>query len=997
MMQAASPAEFMSRVMPWPGPQGPGWVNLHWVKDKKWRGRPFKEVGEFINMAQWLALKTSVADDIYYCMTVQAQTGKAYNGKSSAARSADNATMVKALWLDVDIKDPPKGYGSITEALDAIGLFVKDASLPNPSAFVLSGGGIHVYWIFDHALTIEEWRPYAEGLKAEAIRLGLRCDHGVTADPARVLRVPGTFNRKQPQNPRAVKVAALGADCTTQELSGLAALGATKLAAIVTAPVINAKTTSYDLTRFARQMPAAFQVLNAQADNLSDGINLKNDLPLNPDEIILHCGHFRDAVTTHGKDHGQGLWNLTMLAATWLDDGRVWAHYMSKGYPTYDPGETDKMFDRKLLERARGLGWPSCTAIESEGCKACKVCPLRGKIKSPLNMAERVPGPPEFAAGAQTPAAPEELHLPPGYTVNDQGVVCYIDQQENRDRGTFTTELKPLFWGKVAQPFTHDGRETKLSFTYINGPHSNVISIPYENLGMDMTLNKCLSKQTCMTRNEKYTREFMKSWVSQIDAAYKRQVSAPFGWIVDGMTRRGFAYGGKLFKSTGLTEPVGHPDRELQAYYTPTGEEKPIQRLFDIVSDRKNPALETILLQAFASPLLFVTGQKSAITWAWSNDSGAGKSTSLLAGMAVWSSPGKTKGTAMSTIVGLQLKLSQLQNLPLYIDEIAEREEVAKLKPQVRFATEGIGGTKGRRNLTLAETPTWQAIVACGANQSMRESMASSGTDAGAMRVFEFFVDKHDSTHDGREVDLLVNALDTNYGHIGLRYAKYLTENVEYLQNRAETLDKEIIEAVSPYHSEERFWKCTVLVTLLAGEVANHLLGREIIHLPALRAFLLETYLENREWCLNNVRKGNTMGQAEDIMGQFLDATINNQLWTPDMYKGRGAPKMLTIYHMPPQNTGKGNPVHVHWCVDDRLVQIAYPALWDFIDNKYKGFAATGAIKNITKHYAGSIKRRVNMLAGVNAISKLECDVVEIPIPAGSVFEPMLMSKVPPP
>ena len=62
---------------------------------------------------------------------------------------------------------------------------------------------------------------------------------------------------------------------------------------------------------------------------------------------------------------------------------------MSKGHKTYDPGDADKMFDRKVNEREeRGLGWPSCAAIESAGCTSCKTCPHKGKIRSPLNLAD---------------------------------------------------------------------------------------------------------------------------------------------------------------------------------------------------------------------------------------------------------------------------------------------------------------------------------------------------------------------------------------------------------------------------------------------------------------------------------------------------------------------------------------------------------------------------------------------------------------------------------
>jgi hypothetical protein len=44
-------------------------------------------------------------------------------------------------------------------------LFAKTVGLPNPSAIVYSGGGIHFYWISKTPLTPQKWAHYASGLK----------------------------------------------------------------------------------------------------------------------------------------------------------------------------------------------------------------------------------------------------------------------------------------------------------------------------------------------------------------------------------------------------------------------------------------------------------------------------------------------------------------------------------------------------------------------------------------------------------------------------------------------------------------------------------------------------------------------------------------------------------------------------------------------------------------------------------------------------------------
>jgi hypothetical protein len=229
------------------------------------------------------------------------------------------------------------------------------------------------------------------------VEVGLKCDAGLAIDAARVLRVPGTLNKKA-AHPRPVKLAHLGVDYDFGvDLARLATIAPTETP-LVTAAVRNGQAlVPFDLSAFVgkRMHPLlAAKLPLPQYDSLAEGINRHNDLPLNPDEVFKGCPHFADCALNHGKGHGQGLWMLTMLASTWFEDGRSWAHYFSKGYPTYTRDETDAMYDRKLKEReTRSLGWPSCTAFENAGCTMCATCIHKGKIKSPLNLGTWVAAP----------------------------------------------------------------------------------------------------------------------------------------------------------------------------------------------------------------------------------------------------------------------------------------------------------------------------------------------------------------------------------------------------------------------------------------------------------------------------------------------------------------------------------------------------------------------------------------------------------------------------
>lgn len=182
---------FLEQVVSWPADaQAPGWINLHChvrhdVPHKN-GGKPFMTGHAFKTVDKaltWLerTSKSGGSSDFYFCTSQQSEiAGIDKNGKPKAKRNAANATFLKATWLDIDVKaDDPQRYGTLDEAWSAFVEFRKKVGLPFPSAIVQSGGGLHIYWISDTPLTIKEWRPYADGLKARASREGLKADHSV--------------------------------------------------------------------------------------------------------------------------------------------------------------------------------------------------------------------------------------------------------------------------------------------------------------------------------------------------------------------------------------------------------------------------------------------------------------------------------------------------------------------------------------------------------------------------------------------------------------------------------------------------------------------------------------------------------------------------------------------------------------------------------------------------------------------------------------------------
>ena len=133
-------------------------------------------------------------------------------------RTAANARFVKALFIDMD------GYASKKDAALALNAFLEKtglAALGTPYV-VGSGGGLHCYWPLLTAVPIDSWKPVAENFKRLCKQEKLAIDMTVTADAARVLRVPGTTNfKKKYATPRPVRLLAEGDTFSFDDLAKL--------------------------------------------------------------------------------------------------------------------------------------------------------------------------------------------------------------------------------------------------------------------------------------------------------------------------------------------------------------------------------------------------------------------------------------------------------------------------------------------------------------------------------------------------------------------------------------------------------------------------------------------------------------------------------------------------------------------------------------------------------------------------------------------------------
>jgi hypothetical protein len=207
---------FLSRVVPWPKDNEPGFVNIHWNYEaedgaKRWGGRAVRTLPDAINAIVW-ALNNTATRDIYFCTSLQREAKEkiAKNGQKywTPIRNQPNAISLKSYFLDIDVKEG--GYATLADAKTAIKGLVDAVPLPAPSCFVHSGGGLHVYWFLADAVSPERWKDRSLRLVAVAEKHGLKFDRVCSIDCARILRVPQTWNCKGEQR-RLVKLLGIAA------------------------------------------------------------------------------------------------------------------------------------------------------------------------------------------------------------------------------------------------------------------------------------------------------------------------------------------------------------------------------------------------------------------------------------------------------------------------------------------------------------------------------------------------------------------------------------------------------------------------------------------------------------------------------------------------------------------------------------------------------------------------------------------------------------------
>lgn len=462
--------------------------------------------------------------DIYFALASFIEEGK---------RTTENALYMRSFFMDIDCGSG-KAYPTKQDAVTALDTFLQATNLGvmgNPWV-VSSGGGLHIYWPLTADISIAEWRVAAENLKRLCKKHTLHIDFTVTADAARVLRVPETRNWKNKSNPRSVKLLASGgkfdfvafANAVKEPLNGEAVLEDHF------APIPGKKPT--------RKNEGSRVELVKNSVTYFKNILVKT-------EAGTGCGQIAHYITHAADDGMEPLWRGLLSLAQKCDDGEKAARWLSKLHP-YD--------EDRMQQKLREIKGPyPCVKLDGENPGVCTACVHWGKITNPLALgreievdnAEReivIEQPVDLAAPATE--LPEQIKVtrpspPKGFSYGKNGGVYREVETEDENKNKIKKQVLVLPFDMFVVDLLSVNREHHV-FMLATRPEGSVqVIIPQKAVVSKDDTVKALASQNIIAAygagNDKNLFDYVRACVEHI-STNKQAILVPnsFGWQPDG-------------------------------------------------------------------------------------------------------------------------------------------------------------------------------------------------------------------------------------------------------------------------------------------------------------------------------------------------------------------------------------------------------------------------------------------------------------------------------
>ena len=734
------------------------------------------------------------------------------------SRKADEAKAVKSFFVDLDVGEG-KGYESKDSALNALDKFVVDSELPRPVR-IDSGGGVHAYWIFDKDVPAPEWKPYAEKFKNFCLQHGLNIDPVVTADLARILRCPDTYNQKTiPPTPTKV---------------------------------IDKEIPIYSFDEFKNFLGEVAQSQDDILASIPKG-NLSQD-QIKAAKLDNYETKFSDLAVKSLKGEGcnqikfilenvktltEPVWRAGLSIAVNCSDGEEAIHMMSEDHPGYTREATIK---KTILPDGGRLKPYYCNTMEDVNPGGCAGCPFKTKVNTPINIGKSL-----------------QTAEPVVETVVQQVVDVKSTKVSTRLNG-LPQELQPFVYGKnggiyYMPPIEYDGdgvpipREPTIVSLYDIYPVKRIFSVSDgECLLMKAMLPNDPEREFLLPIKHVYALEKFKEVIASNGVLFNpgnKEVGYLMSYIIKwgqylmnkspaeimrmqmGWTpnRESFVIGATEYLRDGkdVSSPTSPLCRGIAKHLSTAGT---YEAWKEAANKLNTPSLELhafTMLAGFGSALMDYTST-SGVTICLTGESGAAKTGALYSALSVWGNP-KDLSVLEATENGMTGRYLGLHNIPFGLDEVGNILPKT-LSQLIHKISQGKSKIRMQASVNAERDHEMSAslIAIFTSNQSLYDKLVTLKKDPNGevARLIEMTVRKPEAFKNdaalGRDI---FDQFRFNYGWAGPEFIKAVYVMGESGISKA--VDKWCLRFKKNFGEDTayRFYENVVAVAMTSGEITN--------------------------------------------------------------------------------------------------------------------------------------------------------------------------------
>lgn len=805
-------------------------------------------------------------------------------------RKPVNWSRAKAFWIDIDCGqekfDKKKGYLTKRDAWAAVTVACQTLRLPLPM-LVDSGYGLHCYWPLEESVSHEDWRHTANIFKAVLKHLNLVVDDSRTADFASILRPVGTTNKKDPANSRPVVLKLAAQDIPYEVFHEIIQSYADANAEVKPQAVRGEDAADLGIgpvPEYLKQMSAiATDELAAYAHA---------EYPHGAPELAEGCQQVRAMRVDNGK--GYNHWFGVIGLLTFCEQGLEVAHEWSRDHELYDEYATEQKFD------TWGGKPTTCEFLENENPGGCEGCAHRGKIKTPLVLARKIPAPKEETITVVRPDGKKiEQRLPEfpeGFTFNPENKLMEWKMRDLKGK-MHTIPFTAIPFYPIARVVGEEGDMSVVVKAHFKDGQIKQVTMKTEIVGVGgRDLRRFLGAYGIVVESHVQAPAAMDAFVRAsinklMEEAREVETHVTFGWDKD---KKHFLHGKKMYTADGQITDVrlaGQAAVKEDVFYYNVEDFAPWTQSVNFIYNR--PGMEMYqytIASAFGSALTpfgetTYHGIPVALT---STRSALGKTTASKVALSVWGDADSLKitGEQGATTLARFTLLGAMNNIPMLMDELttAKPEFVGDMLYAMSNGLDRIRVRNVNGEQVLSKANHWNSANFITGNTRIASALASIkvNSQAESVRVFEIYVNKYETGIPMLPVEDMAKHIETimgNPGAAGAAFIHYVVQHREEVQKMMATVHEKISNSARAVRdSQYRFYRQHATCTLTAAIIAKKL-GLVDFDLQVLHKWTCD-HIE--QLCID-VTEMNTMSPEETFNHMVND--LSNRIISSDVYR----------------------------------------------------------------------------------------------------------------